>query len=63
MLFTVEPGVYFIPMLLRKHRSGATAGYFDWELVERLTPFGGVRIEDNLYVTAAGSQNLTRPHI
>jgi Xaa-Pro dipeptidase len=63
MLFTVEPGVYFIPMLLRKHRSGATAGYFDWELVERLTPFGGVRIEDNLYVTASGSQNLTRPHI
>jgi Xaa-Pro dipeptidase len=63
MLFTVEPGVYFIPMLLRSHRSGPTAQHFDWELVDRLTPFGGVRIEDNLYVTATGAENLTRPHI
>ena len=67
MLFTVEPGVYFIPMLLREHRPGGkqanTAELFDWDLVDRLTPLGGVRIEDNLWVTDDGAQNLTRPYI
>jgi Xaa-Pro dipeptidase len=63
MLFTVEPGVYFIPMLLRDVRSGERSDAVDWDLVDRLTPLGGVRIEDNLYVTANGSRNLTRDHI
>lgn len=62
-VFTVEPGVYFIEMLLREHKSGAQASSFDWKLIERLTPFGGVRIEDNVLVTASGHRNLTRPHI
>ena len=55
-MFTVEPGVYFIAMLLREYRAARRAELFDWELVARLTPFGGVRIEDDLYVTASGSQ-------
>jgi Xaa-Pro dipeptidase len=62
-VFTVEPGVYFIPMLLRDYRSGAEAKQFDWETIDRLTPFGGVRIEDNVLVTSDGHRNLTRPHI
>ncbi len=62
-VFTVEPGVYFIEMLLREHRSGPTAKHFDWPLVDRLAPFGGVRIEDNVLVTKDGHQNLTRPHL
>jgi Xaa-Pro dipeptidase len=62
-VFTVEPGVYFIEMLLRQHRSGADAEYFNWPLIERLAPFGGVRIEDNVLVTKGGHRNLTRPHI
>lgn len=60
-VFTVEPGCYFIPMLLREHRSGATKDAFDWKLVDRLTSCGGVRIEDNVLVTAIGHENLTRP--
>ncbi|HYC76390.1 MAG TPA: Xaa-Pro dipeptidase [Planctomycetota bacterium] len=63
MCFTVEPGVYFIPMLLRAYRSGPKADLIDWSLVDRLTPCGGVRIEDNLVVTADGHRNLTRPCI
>ena len=67
MLFTVEPGVYFIPMLLRDHRPGGkkadTAELFDWDLIDRLTPLGGVRIEDNLWVTEDGARNLTRAYI
>jgi Xaa-Pro dipeptidase len=62
-VFTIEPGVYFIEMLLREHRVGPHSGLIDWALVERLAPFGGVRIEDDVLVTAAGHTNLTRPHI
>lgn len=62
-VFTIEPGVYFIEMLLRPFRSGALAAHFDWPLIDRLTPFGGVRIEDNVLVTADGHRNLTRPHV
>ena len=62
-VFTIEPGIYFIEMLLRPHRSGPTAKHFDWKRIERLTPCGGARIEDNLVVTADGHRNLTRPHL
>jgi Xaa-Pro dipeptidase len=62
-VFTVEPGVYFIDMLLREHRVGPHSELIDWALVDKLKPFGGVRIEDNVLVTAAGHVNLTRPHI
>jgi Xaa-Pro dipeptidase len=64
-VFTVEPGLYFIPMLLKPLRSDGAAAAFDWKLIDELTPFGGIRIEDNLVVTATGSRNLTReklPH-
>jgi len=59
-LFTIEPGLYFIPMLLEPYRTGADAGAFDWELVDALTPFGGIRVEDDVYVGAGANRNLTR---
>jgi Xaa-Pro dipeptidase len=62
-VFTIEPGVYFIDMLLRPLRSGALAEQFDWPTIERIAPFGGVRVEDDVLVTADGHKNLTRPHI
>ncbi len=62
-VFTVEPGLYFIEMLLREHRSGPSASAFDWKLVDELAPFGGIRVEDNVLVTQHGHRNLTRPHI
>lgn len=61
-VFTVEPGLYFIPMLLRPLREAGEASV-DWNLVDQLTPCGGIRIEDNLLVTANGHRNLTRPHL
>jgi Xaa-Pro dipeptidase len=62
-VFTIEPGIYFIEMLLREHRKGGTAQLFDWPLVDRLTPCGGARIEDNVVVTADGHRNLSRPYL
>jgi Xaa-Pro dipeptidase len=63
MVFTIEPGIYFIEMLLRPHRAGKDSAAFNWPLIERLSACGGVRIEDNVVVTADGHRNLTRPHV
>jgi Xaa-Pro dipeptidase len=57
---TVEPGLYFIPMLLERLRAGEHAGCIDWEAVERLAPYGGIRIEDNVLVSESDPINFTR---
>lgn len=62
-VFTVEPGLYFIEMLLRDHRNGAQRKLIEWKLVDELAPFGGIRIEDNVLVTKDGCENLTRPFV
>ena len=33
---------------------------FNWDLIESLKPYGGIRIEDNVRVRANGIENLTR---
>ena len=60
MVITVEPGLYFIPMLLAKKQ--ANGAPIDWSLVDLLSPFGGIRIEDNVRILPAGAgvENLTR---
>jgi Xaa-Pro dipeptidase len=62
-LVTIEPGLYFIPMLLAPLRDGEHAGCVDWSKVESLIGCGGIRIEDDVLVTAEGSEDLTRPLI
>jgi Xaa-Pro dipeptidase len=56
---TIEPGLYFIPALLRaalaKHEDKLNRAQ-----IERLLPFGGIRIEDDVEVTADGCRNFTR---
>lgn len=59
-VLTVEPGIYFIDMLLVKLHNSDAAGLVNWDAVERLKPFGGIRIEDNVRVLANGVENLTR---
>jgi Xaa-Pro dipeptidase len=62
-VLTVEPGLYFIPMLLERFRAGEHSGRFNWPLIDALVPFGGIRIEDNLLITATGPRNLTRERL
>jgi len=59
-VLTVEPGLYFIDMLLAN--LDGTPGYrmIDWGIVEKLRPFGGIRIEDDVRVLDGGCENLTR---
>jgi Xaa-Pro dipeptidase len=59
-MFTVEPGIYFIPMLLDRLRTSPAARSIRWRRVEALLPYGGIRIEDNVRVMAGGVENLTR---
>jgi Xaa-Pro dipeptidase len=63
-VFTIEPGVYFIDELLEPVRSGPSGALVDWSTVAALSPLGGVRIEDDLYVDRVhGARNLTREAI
>lgn len=59
-VFTIEPGIYFVEMLLEPHRTGPSKAAFNWELIDALSPFGGIRVEDNVVVTESGHRNLTR---
>lgn len=57
---TIEPGIYFIPMLLEPLRQGPQRADVDWMLVDRLAPCGGVRIEDDVLCTDGAPRDLTR---
>jgi Xaa-Pro dipeptidase len=62
-VFTIEPGIYFIDMLLQPLRHGAQASRVDWKLVDALATLGGIRIEDDVQVLAGGVRNFTRDHL
>jgi len=57
---TVEPGCYFIPVLLERAKQGRESVHLNWRLIDKLRPCGGIRIEDNVHVGAKGHDNLTR---
>jgi len=60
MVFTIEPGLYFIPLLLEAERASDRGKQINWKLIDELYPCGGIRIEDNIRVTLGGAENLTR---
>ena len=52
---TDEPGIYFIPHLIDLWRSeGHCAEFLNFDLLETYKDFGGIRIEDDLLITADG---------
>jgi Xaa-Pro aminopeptidase len=59
---TIEPGLYFIPELM--DRWGAEKKYADfinYDKLEVLRNFGGIRIEEDLLITPEGSRLLGKP--
>ena len=58
-VLTVEPGVYFVDALIDAWRAeGRHAEFIDYAEVERWRGTGGVRVEDDVLVTAEGSRIL-----
>ena len=60
MVVTIEPGLYFIDMLLEELRGKPAASDVDWNKVDAFRPYGGIRIEDDVVCTSGEPENLTR---
>jgi Xaa-Pro aminopeptidase len=57
---TIEPGIYFIPALLDDPELRAQhRGRVNWERVDGMRHFGGLRIEDDVLITAGAPEVLT----
>ncbi|WP_301099870.1 Xaa-Pro dipeptidase [Otariodibacter sp.] len=59
MVVTIEPGFYFIEMLLTPWKNHPLSRFFNWDKINKLKAFGGIRTEDNIVMTPAGAINLT----
>jgi len=58
MTVTVEPGLYFIPMLLEQWRG--RDDLIDSKAINELLPHGGIRVEDGMLLLSDGVENFTR---
>ena len=60
MVVTIEPGLYFIDMLLAELRDKPATSDIDWARVDAFRQYGGIRIEDDVVCTDDAPENLTR---
>ncbi|KAF9884667.1 hypothetical protein FE257_001360 [Aspergillus nanangensis] len=59
MVITIEPGIYFSDLAIANARQLPLAKYINFDEAVKYIPIGGVRIEDDILVTASGYENLT----
>ncbi|MCI6153199.1 MAG: aminopeptidase P family protein [Fusobacterium perfoetens] len=58
-VFTVEPGIYFIPELIKKWKNeNKFPEYINYEELEKYMNFGGMRYEGDFLVTKTGNIRL-----
>jgi Xaa-Pro dipeptidase len=60
MVTTIEPGIYFIDMLLAELKQKPHAKDVNWDKVDAFRAYGGIRIEDDVACTDDAPENLTR---
>ncbi len=60
---TIEPGLYFCDVLLDELRARPEAEFVDWALIDKLRPYGGMRLEDDVVCTEDGPEDYSRPEI
>jgi Xaa-Pro aminopeptidase len=61
---TDEPGIYFIPALIDDWRaSGHCKEFLNFDLLETYKDFGGIRIEDDVLITADGCRFIGKDRI
>jgi Xaa-Pro aminopeptidase len=58
-VFTIEPGIYFIPELINDWRAKKhNSDYINFESLEDYKTFGGLRNEENFLITDSGYELL-----
>ena len=63
-VITDEPGIYFIPALIEKWKSEKTdQGLVNYSKLESYYDFGGIRLEDDVLVTADGARRLGKERL
>lgn len=63
-VITDEPGIYFIPALIEKWESEKTdQGFVNYQKLESYYDFGGIRLEDDVLVTADGARRLGKKRL
>ena len=56
-VITNEPGIYFIPALIEKWKAEKiNADFINFDRLESYLDFGGIRLEDDILVTASGCE-------
>ncbi len=61
---TDEPGIYFIPDLIDDWRAkGLHTDFINYDILETYKDFGGIRIEDDVLITADGCRFLGKERI
>jgi len=61
-VITNEPGIYFIPELIDMWKAGNKhAEFLNYDKIGEYRDFGGIRIEDDILVTADGHRVLGKP--
>jgi Xaa-Pro aminopeptidase len=57
---TVEPGIYFVPAMIGNGtRREELRDAVDWDRVDSMLDFGGIRLEENVLITEDGCEVLT----
>lgn len=58
-VFTIEPGIYFIPELVKRWKAaGKFMEYLNYDKIEEYFGFGGMRYEGDFVITADGARRL-----